>query len=314
MLIQAEEGDEPPEDVGRFRKFADRFEVEADPRAGWMIHLGLELGDGFEVTDERIGRWQTILGSGRAERPLYRSDGGMVSNLDQDSTDVGRLRRELKQANRGVLALYEEIREANEELQREIEERKRREEELVRTKEELAEANARLEELSRYDELTGLANRRAFDQELETVWNLSHREEAPLSLAMVDIDHFKEYNDTYGHPAGDEVLERVASALQEVARRASDLVARYGGEEFAVILPQVPEEEAGELGERMRSRVEACGIEHGASSAGDVVTVSVGVATAPDVSRSEGGREELVERADRALYRAKEAGRNRVRR
>ncbi|MFB6345594.1 MAG: diguanylate cyclase [bacterium] len=202
------------------------------------------------------------------------------------------------------------LREANHELETQNDELQRIKEMLEEKNDELKKANEKLEELSYYDELTGAPNRRLFEETLRTKWELLTRENSPLSLLMIDIDHFKEYNDHYGHPTGDECLQKVARIIRERARRGSDTVARYGGEEFAVILPDTSESDAAEIAETMREAVKALGIPHEYSPTADVVTVSLGVATFDDLSGK--NRDDLVEAADQALYEAKESGRDRV--
>ncbi len=175
---------------------------------------------------------------------------------------------------------------------------------IVELQKALLASNRQLEELSRTDPLTGLANRRAFDREL--AWRFEHarRYGRPLSLAMIDLDHFKEINDQYGHPAGDAVLQRVAQILDRCTRD-SDFVARFGGEEFVGILPETPLLEALQFAEKIRAAVAAAEFEIPLR-----VTVSIGVAGMP---RSEvDSAEALLRAADEALYRAKEKGRNRV--
>jgi diguanylate cyclase (GGDEF)-like protein len=191
---------------------------------------------------------------------------------------------------------------------------KAREEALRRLVEErtreLAEANARLERLSSQDGLTGVANRRRFDEALDLEWRRAARAESPLSLVMLDLDHFKAFNDTNGHVAGDERLRQVAQALVPAAGRAGELVARYGGEEFAVLLPGTSLEDAAAFAERLRAGVERLGLGHNASPVSRVVTVTAGVATT--LPREHGSPATLVAAADGALYRAKREGRNRV--
>ncbi|WP_433208479.1 diguanylate cyclase domain-containing protein [Dactylosporangium sp. CS-047395] len=174
--------------------------------------------------------------------------------------------------------------------------------------EALEAANERLATLSVTDPLTGLANRRRFTDRLGDEWRRSARAHGTLAVAMIDIDHFKAYNDHYGHPGGDSCLRKVAAALQHTVR-ATDLVARLGGEEFAVVLPDTDLRAATVAAERLRAAVEAIGEPHPRTGPG-VVTVSVGVAAhRPDGS---GEPEKLVEAADVALYDAKREGRNRV--
>jgi diguanylate cyclase (GGDEF)-like protein len=145
---------------------------------------------------------------------------------------------------------------------------------------------------------------------LEQEWQRATRERIPLGMLMLDVDCFKRYNDTYGHQAGDSCLQRVAAVLASRARRPSDLAARYGGEEFAVVLPGADEAGVMAVGEWIRAEVERQRIPHGASLAGDVVTVSVGAAVARPAPGAEPAA--LVAAADAALYRAKEGGRNAV--
>ncbi len=168
----------------------------------------------------------------------------------------------------------------------------------------------RLRELSATDGLTLLANRRHFDEVLEREWHRATRHGEPVSLIMADIDHFKAYNDHYGHLGGDRCLQQVAQAIAAGVGLDGALVARYGGEEFAVILPRTDEATAHALAESLRRRVEALGIVHAGHPRGGRVTISVGISTrTPPQSADLAG---LMQSADRALYRAKEAGRNAV--
>jgi diguanylate cyclase (GGDEF)-like protein/PAS domain S-box-containing protein len=170
----------------------------------------------------------------------------------------------------------------------------------------------RLRELSATDGLTLLANRRSFDEALEREWHRATRHGEPVSLIMADIDHFKPYNDLYGHVAGDRCLQQVAAALAAGVRREGALVARYGGEEFAVILPRTDAEAAQDIAESLRRRVEALGIAHAGNPEGARVTVSMGISTRTPPQTAD--YEDLMRSADQALYRAKEGGRNGVRR
>jgi diguanylate cyclase (GGDEF)-like protein len=169
---------------------------------------------------------------------------------------------------------------------------------------------AGLRELSSLDGLTGIANRRSFDEVLAREWSRALSEGRPLSLAMADIDHFKGYNDRHGHLAGDACLKQVAQAIDSLANRASDLAARYGGEEFALILPNADARTAAEMAARVVQCVAALALRHGASDTAATVTVSVGVATR--VPSPQAQPSELIAAADAALYQAKEGGRNRV--
>lgn len=172
---------------------------------------------------------------------------------------------------------------------------------------ELEAANGKLAELSASDFLTGLANRRRFDEVLGHEWARARRNGQPLALLMIDVDHFKRFNDRYGHQAGDECLRRVASTLRENVGRAGDLVARYGGEEFAIVSPDTVLAGAQTLAEKIRQSVEALGLVHEDATLG-IVTVSIGIAAViPDAGMSAA---DLVRAADTALYEAKGSGRN----
>jgi len=173
---------------------------------------------------------------------------------------------------------------------------------------QLAVANERLERLSVTDPLTGLANRRRFEQVLNTEWDRAIWTGSPLALAMLDVDHFKRYNDHYGHPAGDECLYRLAELLKQTSA-AGHLAARYGGEEFAVIMPDTGIRVAGDIAERLRTAVLGLAVPH-PTVATRVVTASIGVAAAIPAPGTTA--DHLIEQADVELYRAKRAGRNRV--
>ena len=180
----------------------------------------------------------------------------------------------------------------------------------VRNHLELKRKTDLLAELVHLDGLTGIANRRRFDSQLEHEWNRCARFHHPLSVLMIDVDHFKLYNDCYGHGRGDDSLRAVASALQQTLRRSNDLLARYGGEEFAVLLAEVNQTEAARLAEQLRQRVESLALPHAASPVIPQVTISVGVAcVVPQLGYQP---RQLVEQADRQLYLAKARGRNQV--
>jgi diguanylate cyclase (GGDEF)-like protein len=181
----------------------------------------------------------------------------------------------------------------------------------VRTHVELKRQRDLLNRLSYHDGLTGIANRRRFDEFYTQAWHQAARSEDWLGLLLLDIDHFKGYNDRYGHPAGDACLRDVARALAQVVCRSSDLHARYGGEEFACVLPCTDPEGVALIAERICQAVRALGIPHEASSAAPFVTVSIGAA-ALKLDKTSLDPSALVSLADDLLYRAKESGRNRV--
>ena len=206
------------------------------------------------------------------------------SRLQADLAEQVRLRSEVTQANEAL------------------------EETVKRRTAELQEANSQLESLSTTDSLTGLANRRRFDSYWEQEWCRAQRQATPLAVIMLDVDHFKLYNDHYGHQQGDRCLQRVAEVLRASVRRAGELAARYGGEEFVVVLPGASGEQAAETAQLILKALRAEQLPHASSPDGSVVTVSLGVASGiPDESAS---REHLLKAADVALYEAKSLSRN----
>lgn len=180
----------------------------------------------------------------------------------------------------------------------------------VRTHVQLKARTEMLERLALVDGLTGIANRRSFDQSLEHEWKRASRNALPISVIMIDIDHFKLYNDNYGHGAGDICLQQVAGALRSVTQRPADLVARYGGEEFAALLPETNNQGAESIASAMREAVSNLKLPHEHSPVADHVTVSLGHAT--DIAQAAASPRSMVDAADGALYKAKESGRNRV--
>ena len=184
------------------------------------------------------------------------------------------------------------------------------EEKVVERTAKLEELNKELQRLADRDGLTGVANRRSGDAYLKECWLRRRRQPQPLSVIMLDVDHFKLFNDNYGHQLGDNCLIQIARALQDALQRSTDMVARYGGEEFMLILPDTDSSGAITVAENARQAVEALGIRHDHSTTRDRITVSVGYATmGPSEQRS---IEELVYAADSALYKAKQSGRNRI--
>lgn len=250
------------------------YEIDTETAVGALSQELSEVARQFE-------RWRHIM------LGLLLWVGGAYSRrLQQELDEQVRLRGEITQANQGLEAKVAE-----------------------RTA-ELQAANQQLEVLSNTDGLTGLSNRHKFDQVWAQEWQRAVRQGLPLAVVMIDVDHFKLYNDQFGHPAGDECLRRVAAVLAHSVRRAGELAARYGGEEFVVVLPGLDANGALQEAERIRTEVSALGIPHTGSSAGAVVTVSLGVASR--VPQREEGLYLLLQEADDALYQAKHGGRNRV--
>ena len=183
--------------------------------------------------------------------------------------------------------------------------------EQVKAELALRAANEHLEAEVNRDALTGLANRRRFDATLERAWHAARHAETPVSLVMIDVDHFKSFNDRYGHQAGDDCLRAVGAAITTILRQHGDEAARYGGEEFAVLLPGADESGGAAVAERARFVIEALRLTHaGTPYSGSVVTASLGVATARP--HNGGSMAELLREADSRLYEAKRAGRNRL--
>jgi diguanylate cyclase (GGDEF)-like protein len=195
-------------------------------------------------------------------------------------------------------------------LKHELDGRNARQQELIEVTRQLREANQSLQRLSTLDALTGVPNRRSFNNSLYREWGRAVRDTVPISLIMIDVDHFKAYNDHYGHPQGDECLRQVAKILHDQVKRPGDMLARYGGEEFVALLTHTGIEGATAVAEALRASVDRLHLEHACSAVSDHVTVSVGVASAiPDRNSTP---DDLVSAADQALYEAKHQGRNRV--
>jgi two-component system chemotaxis family response regulator WspR len=180
---------------------------------------------------------------------------------------------------------------------------------LRESQEQLERANEELQKLAALDGLTGIANRRRFDETSRAEWQRALRNKKPLSLLMCDVDKFKVYNDALGHQAGDYCLKKVAAALTACLKRPADLAARYGGEEFALLLPDTDIDGAAQLAETCRAHVERMALEHPGDGQ-SVVTLSLGVASI--VPTNHNRLEELIASADKALYAAKDGGRNQV--
>jgi len=171
-------------------------------------------------------------------------------------------------------------------------------------------ANQQLQKVARLDGLTGIANRRYFDEYLEKEWRRLTRTKSPLSLILCDVDYFKYYNDYYGHLAGDDCLQKIAKTIKQNVKRSADLVARYGGEEFAIILPNTSDKDSEKVVELIRTAIEKLYINHSASRVSKYVTMSMGVASI--IPTKIESPQYLIAKADEALYHAKEKGRDRI--
>jgi diguanylate cyclase (GGDEF)-like protein len=233
---------------------------------------------------------------------LWRTNARIAQRTQVLEVELAERRRIEAQLEAVQAELEERVRERT----RSLEARNR---ELSQLRLTLETANQRLRRLVTVDALTGVANRRHFDRELERELRRSRRDGLPLSLIFLDLDEFKKFNDTYGHARGDEVLRNVARTLNETFRRAGDFVARYGGEEFAVVLPGLDARRAALYAERLRRRIWQEAIAFEAVTNGRV-TISAGVSTItpPMVATAD----ELLRAADQALYRAKCLGRNQI--
>ncbi len=289
--------------------FKSRVGLEATetPRdLAFCAHAILEPTDLLVVTDaqrdERFADNPLVTGDPKirfyAGAPLVTSKGNALGTL----CVIDREPRELDPGQTKALRALSRQVMAQLELRRSVADLERHERRLEEYQKQLERKNAQLAVLSRTDALTGLKNRRAFLERMEEQLERLKRYATPFSLALIDVDHFKTYNDTFGHLAGDGVLAGIADLLSREARGA-DFVARYGGEEFAIILDNTESDGARVLAERFRKAVERSTWEH------REVTVSVGVASCADADADVAG---VIAAADRGLYRAKGEGRNRV--
>ncbi len=195
-------------------------------------------------------------------------------------------------------------------LKTEMDRQRERERELAQSARQLEEANRCLQQLSKIDVVTGIGNRRCFEEVLGQEWGRAQRQGVPLSILMIDIDLFKEFNDLYGHINGDICLRRVAEAVRKAMKRPGDVVARYGGEEFVAVLPETGAEGALKVAERIHAALCGAAIVHERSQVADHITVSIGAASAHPCQGC--APADLVAAADNALYAAKREGRNRT--
>ncbi|HRQ79621.1 MAG TPA: diguanylate cyclase [Azospirillaceae bacterium] len=249
-------------------------------------------------------------------RPLKRLRAQLMAV--NSAADEGEGRVALGMTGRNELTLVEEtlndtlsrLRRSNQEL-RDL--TAAQEQKIAERTQELQIANRELERLSETDALTDLANRRKLEIALTDEWRRGQRSLSPLSAIMLDVDHFKAFNDAYGHRAGDDCLQMVGRILTAAARRPGDVAARYGGEEFVMLLPETDAAGAMAVAENIRRAVVEAATPHGRSATAGVVTLSLGVATADWASGWPSSPDELIDAADHALYAAKAAGRNQSR-
>lgn len=221
----------------------------------------------------------------------------------ENQLTLQRLQKKLKDQNKRLRKSEAEAWEKSQQLEQALKE-------LQKTQVELAKANEELRRLATLDGLTGLANRRCFDEYLSSEWKRLAREQKPLSLILCDVDYFKYYNDCYGHQGGDDCLRQVAQVINRAVKRPADLVARYGGEEFAVILPNTSAEGAVNVAQFIQEEIHRLELPHAQSEVSQYITLSLGVcSTIPSVNSSP---EALVSRTDEALYTAKRQGRDRI--
>jgi diguanylate cyclase (GGDEF)-like protein/PAS domain S-box-containing protein len=279
----------------------------------------IEVNDKFcEVSgysrDELLGHNHRIINSGIHEKEFFHEMWEIIASGRKWHGEV--CNRNKNGALYWVDSAVVPIRGTDGEIERyisvrvDISKRKKYELGIEKVNQTLTDANIQLETLSRIDALTGVGNRRHFDDTLANYISTISRTNVPLTLMLCDVDYFKNYNDLYGHQAGDFCLQNIAKSIELNFTRAGDVVARYGGEEFAVILPNVGKETAIMLAERLRANIESLKLKHAGSSVADLVTISVGVVSLQMDEQMDSA--DIIKKADDALYRAKEIGRNRV--
>jgi len=275
----------------------------------FLILMDVEMPDmnGYETAELLRGNSRTrnipiifITANSREDEQLFRGyDAGAVDYL---------IKPIAPQILLGKISVFKTLFRQQRELFRKTEELNGTISELEELQQELEEKNEQLKILSNQDGLTGLYNRRYFDNLLEDEWSRGIRTRRPLSLIMADVDYFKEYNDTYGHIAGDKCLIQIAEIFQNTIHRRVDKVARYGGEEIIAVLPETSEDGAVALSEKLIDAVRTAGIEHAGSINGRTLTISFGICTV--VPDSESAMVDFVKCVDSALYEAKKRGRD----
>lgn len=243
-------------------------------------------------------------------QPTYEELLAKIKRYEAQETFLRSAVQQIDSLYAEVTASQAELEKKNRELEREIAERKRIDAQLQEANKKLHEKIEEVRQLSNTDGLTGLANRRCFEEVFVEEWNRALRFGEQLSLILIDLDYFKNYNDTYGHQEGDECLKKVAGAMKKAFCRAGELVARYGGEEFVALLPGLGIDDAEKSAEALREKVKGLCIPHGSSKVCPEVSLSMGVASVfPEQKHN---RKDLIECADKALYEAKAEGRDRI--
>ncbi len=268
-----------------------------------ILHGFLSSWLGFHILgeDQTMARQIALIRSGESPARAYEA-----TRTPQDNATAALLQA-LHNLYHVLSEQNRDLADANIQLEERVSERTRA---LAEANEALIQANAQLEKMSRTDGLLRVANRQCLNERLDQEWLRAKRERTPLALLMLDVDHFKRYNDTHGHQAGDRCLQAIAQAASSALRRPADLLARYGGEEMAILLPNTEIEGACSVAANIAAQVSALHIPHGASPVADHVTVSIGATSmVPDQATP---LDQLIAVADRALYQAKEGGRNRV--
>ncbi|MEM9136004.1 MAG: diguanylate cyclase [Cyanobacteria bacterium P01_F01_bin.42] len=273
----------------------------------------LSIVEGYDINDYKTKTELTQAKLFSALVTAIRSYRDIVT-VEQSRHEIELLNRRLVDFNqeleRQVELRTQELQEKNRRLEQEIKARMQTQRRLESVNNQLDKANRKLSFWANFDELTTLSNRRCFDKYLGQLWRQAFRDQNPICIVLADIDYFKQYNDNYGHLAGDECLKKVGLAFRDIVERPLDLAARYGGEEFVVVLHDTDMDGGEVVAERLRAAIQELKLPHKYSSVSDYISMSFGVsALVPSPKMS---HEALLARADGALYRAKQAGRNQV--